>query len=95
MTESTATYQSTYTRRYKRDLTTLPGRFRHVRCSASLSQEQCAEQCGLMSSSISHIETGARKPGAETLVKLLGAFPFLDLHWLLTGEGTWVRADDQ
>ena len=53
--------------------TIFPDRLRKARDKRALSQSQLAEKAGLPPSSISHFESGARKPSFDNLRRLANA----------------------
>ena len=53
--------------------TIFPDRLRKARDKRELSQSQLAEKAGLPPSSISHFESGARKPSFDNLRRLANA----------------------
>lgn len=46
-----------------------------------------SEKIGVQRSSISHILSGRNKPSLEFVLKILSAFPDVELDWLLNGKG--------
>ena len=46
-----------------------------------------AEKIGVQRSSISHILSGRNKPSLDFTLKVLTAFPEVDLYWLFNGKG--------
>lgn len=46
-----------------------------------------SEKIGVQRSSISHILSGRNKPSLEFILKILSAFPEVELYWLLNGKG--------
>ncbi len=46
-----------------------------------------AEKIGVQRSSISHILSGRNKPSLDFILKLLSAYPDVELYWLLNGKG--------
>lgn len=46
-----------------------------------------AEKIGVQRSSISHILSGRNKPSLDFVMKVLKAFPDVNLYWLLNGKG--------
>lgn len=46
-----------------------------------------AEKIGVQRSSISHILSGRNKPSLDFVMKVLHAFPEVELYWLLNGKG--------
>ncbi|MFI0429046.1 helix-turn-helix domain-containing protein [Mariniflexile sp. HMF6888] len=51
------------------------------------SASSFAEKIGVQRSSISHILSGRNKPSLEFVLKILSAFPEVELYWLLNGKG--------
>jgi transcriptional regulator with XRE-family HTH domain len=52
-----------------------------------ISAAQLAEKIDVQRSSISHILSGRNKPSLEFVLKMLKAFPEVELYWLLNGKG--------
>ncbi len=46
-----------------------------------------AEKIGVQRSSISHILSGRNKPSLDFVMKVLHAYPEVELYWLLNGKG--------
>ncbi len=51
------------------------------------SASSFAEKIGVQRSSISHILSGRNKPSLDFILKLLSAYPDVELYWLLNGKG--------
>ena len=51
------------------------------------SASSFAEKIGVQRSSISHILSGRNKPSLDFTLKVLSAFPEVDLYWLFNGKG--------
>ncbi|MDG1728598.1 MAG: helix-turn-helix transcriptional regulator [Algibacter sp.] len=51
------------------------------------SASSFAEKIGVQRSSISHILSGRNKPSLDFILKILSAFPEVDLYWLFNGKG--------
>jgi transcriptional regulator with XRE-family HTH domain len=51
------------------------------------SASSFAEKIGVQRSSISHILSGRNKPSLDFILKVLSAFPEIDLYWLFNGKG--------
>lgn len=51
------------------------------------SPSSFAEKIGVQRSSISHILSGRNKPSLDFVLKILSAFPEVDLYWLFNGKG--------
>jgi len=51
------------------------------------SASSFAEKIGVQRSSISHILSGRNKPSLDFVLKVLYAFPDVELYWLLNGKG--------
>ena len=55
----------------------------------NLSASAFADKVSVPRSSISHILSGRNKPSLEFVMKILNAFPEVDLYWLLNGKGNF------
>lgn len=55
------------------------------------SASSFAEKIGVQRSSISHILSGRNKPSLEFVLKVLSAFPEVELYWLLNGKGSFPK----
>lgn len=53
------------------------------------SASSFAEKIGVQRSSISHILSGRNKPSLDFVMKVLQAYPEVELYWLLNGKGTF------
>lgn len=51
------------------------------------SASSFAEKVGVQRSSISHILSGRNKPSLDFILKILSAYPEVDLYWLFNGKG--------
>jgi len=54
-----------------------------------LSASAFADRIGVQRSSISHLMAGRNKPSLEFVMKVIEAFPEVDLHWLINGKGSF------
>ncbi|MDC6386190.1 XRE family transcriptional regulator [Flagellimonas taeanensis] len=52
-----------------------------------LSVSAFADEIGVQRSSISHLLSGRNKPSLDFVMKLVNAYPEVNLYWLLKGEG--------
>jgi len=70
----------------------LPGRLKAIRQYLGLSQRAISEQVGCSKRAWEGYEKDESVPGGKILQSIakLG----IDVHWLLTGEGTMVRGDE-
>ena len=55
--------------------------------SCELTPSQFADKTGIQRASVSHILSGRNKPSLEVMLKIYDTFPWLDMKWLMTGEG--------
>ena len=46
-----------------------------------------SDKIGVQRSSISHILSGRNKPSLDFVLKILAAYPEVELYWLLNGKG--------
>ena len=53
------------------------------------SASSFAEKIGVQRSSISHILSGRNKPSLDFILKILSAYPEVDLYWLFNGKGVF------
>ncbi|MCF6181781.1 helix-turn-helix transcriptional regulator [Lutibacter sp.] len=60
-----------------------------------ISAAQLAEKIEVQRSSISHILSGRNKPSLEFVLKILKAFPEVELYWLLNGKGKFPKVDEK
>ena len=56
-----------------------------------LSASLMADKIAVQRSSISHIISGRNKPSLEFVLKVLKAFPEIELYWLLNGTGAFPK----
>jgi len=54
-----------------------------------------AEKIGVQRSSISHILSGRNKPSLDFVLKILSAYPEVELYWLLNGKGQFPKTDSE
>jgi len=54
-----------------------------------LSSAAFADKISVQRSSISHLLSGRNKPSLEFVLKVISAFPEVNLYWLLNGKGTF------
>lgn len=60
----------------------------------SISAAIMAEKMDVQRSSISHILSGRNKPSLDFVMKVLTAFPEVELYWLLNGTGTFPKGSN-
>ncbi|WP_299362345.1 helix-turn-helix transcriptional regulator [Winogradskyella sp.] len=53
-----------------------------------------AEKVGVQRSSISHILSGRNKPSLDFVMKILHAYPDVELYWLLNGKGSFPKSNN-
>ncbi|WP_240665624.1 helix-turn-helix transcriptional regulator [Lutibacter sp. HS1-25] len=56
-----------------------------------ISAAQLAEKVDVQRSSISHLLSGRNKPSLDFVLKILKAFPDVELYWLLNGVGSFPK----
>ena len=56
-----------------------------------ISAAVLAEKMAVQRSSISHILSGRNKPSLDFVMKILKAFPEVELYWLLNGDGEFPK----
>ncbi len=60
-----------------------------------LSAASLAEKINVQRSSISHLLSGRNKPSLDFVLKILNAFPEVELYWLLNGAGEFPKKEKQ
>lgn len=60
-----------------------------------LTASAFAERIDVQRSGISHILSGRNKPSLDFVLKVVRAFPEVDLYWLLNGKGEFPRKSVQ
>lgn len=58
----------------------------------NLSAALLADKIEVQRSSISHLLSGRNKPSLDFVLKILKAFPEVELYWLLNGVGTFPKS---
>lgn len=58
-----------------------------------LSAAQFSDKIGIQRSSVSHLLSGRNKPSLDFVLKIIAAFPEVDLYWLLDGSGNLLKSD--
>ncbi len=61
----------------------------------SLNASSFADKIGVQRSSLSHLLSGRNKPSLDFILKILEAYPDVDLYWILNGKGTFPKNYDQ
>lgn len=56
-----------------------------------LSAASFADQIDVGRSSISHLLSGRNKPSLDFVMKIINAFPEVELYWLLNGKGSFPK----
>ncbi|MFD2518700.1 helix-turn-helix domain-containing protein [Salinimicrobium flavum] len=56
-----------------------------------LSAASFADKIDVGRSSISHLLSGRNKPSLDFVMKIIDAFPDVELYWLLNGKGTFPK----
>ncbi|WP_411030856.1 helix-turn-helix domain-containing protein [Spongiimicrobium sp. 3-5] len=65
------------------------GRLEQIIQYHGLSASAFADKIRVQRSSISHVLTGRNKPSLEFVMKVVQAFPEVNLYWLLNGKGVF------
>jgi len=68
-------------------------RLEHLLHYYSLSASSFADKVDVQRSSISHLLSGRNKPSLEFVLKVVKAFPEVNLYWLLNGKGIFPSED--
>jgi len=59
-----------------------------------LSASGFADKIGVQRSSISHILSGRNKPSLDFILKITAEFKDVDIYWLLNGNGTFPKGEE-
>lgn len=60
-----------------------------------LSAASFADKIDVGRSSISHLLSGRNKPSLDFVMKIINAFPDVELYWLLNGKGSFPKKEEQ
>lgn len=60
-----------------------------------LSAASFADKIEVGRSSISHLLSGRNKPSLDFVMKIVNAFPEVELYWLLNGKGSFPKKNVQ
>ncbi|MEH6657267.1 helix-turn-helix domain-containing protein [Leeuwenhoekiella marinoflava] len=66
-------------------------RLQKVMDEYDLNATSFADAIDVGRSSISHIISGRNKPSLEFVMKIIAAFPEVELYWLLNGKGSFPK----
>lgn len=58
-----------------------------------LSAASFADKIDVGRSSISHLLSGRNKPSLDFVMKIINAFPEVELYWLLNGKGSFPKKE--
>lgn len=72
---------------------TMNKRLQQFILAENISQSAFADRLGVARASVSHILAGRNKPGFDFIVSMSKSFPYLNLEWLITGEGKMYKRD--
>lgn len=59
-----------------------------------LSAASFADKIDVGRSSISHLLSGRNKPSLDFVMKIVNAFPDVELYWLLNGKGSFPKKEE-
>lgn len=60
-----------------------------------LSAASFADKIDVGRSSISHLLSGRNKPSLDFVMKIVNAFPEVELYWLLNGKGSFPKKEEE
>lgn len=60
-----------------------------------LSAASFADRIDVGRSSISHLLSGRNKPSLDFVMKIVNAFPDVELYWLLNGKGSFPKKEEK
>lgn len=69
-------------------------RLHKILAEYELSASTFADKIHVGRATISHILSGRNKPSLDFVMKIIQAFPQVDLYWLLQGKGSFPKIDD-
>ena len=61
----------------------------------AISASSFADTMGVGRSSISHILSGRNKPSLDFVMKIVEAYPEVELYWLLYNEGSFPKSEEK
>ena len=61
----------------------------------NLTSSTFADTIDVQRSSMSHLMSGRNKPSLDFVLKIVDKFPEVDLYWLLNGEGTFPKKNNE
>lgn len=72
---------------------TMNKRLQQFILAENISQSAFADRLGVARASVSHILAGRNKPGFDFIVSMSKSFPYLNIEWLITGEGKMYKRE--
>lgn len=60
----------------------------------SMNAASFADKIGVQRSSLSHLLSGRNKPSLDFILKIIEAFPDVDLYWILIGKGNFPKEEN-
>lgn len=70
-------------------------RLKLVMSHFGLTPSTLADTVGVPRSSVSHLLTGRNKPSLDFVLKLIKAYPDVNLYWLLNGKGSFPSNSEE
>ncbi|TRX30855.1 helix-turn-helix transcriptional regulator [Flavobacterium sp. ZT3R18] len=61
----------------------------------SLNASTFADKIGVQRSSMSHLLSGRNKPSLDFILKIIDVFPEVDLYWILKGNGSFPKINEE
>ena len=74
-------------------MSTLIDRIEAVRTHNDLNLKEFADRLKIARSTYSEVKNQKTKPNSDLLVGIATQFRDIDMHWVLTGEGSMLRGD--
>jgi len=59
----------------------------------SMNAASFADKIGVQRSSLSHLLSGRNKPSLDFILKIIEAFPEVDLYWIMIGKGSFPKEE--
>ena len=66
-------------------------RLKQFLAAENISQSQFADTIKVVRASVSHVLSGRNKPGYDFIAAIMGAYPHLNIEWLMLGKGKMYK----
>lgn len=69
-------------------------RLKQFLAAENISQAQFADSINVVRASVSHVLSGRNNPSYDFIKATMGAFPSLNIEWLMLGKGKMYKDDN-